>query len=136
MSNAYRQAASAYSAGAALASDPSRVMWLLHDGIGRDIGSAKLAYERGDLQQCCRHLEHANKILAGLLTHLRFETAGAAGLALSAAYFSAARRLARVLFDANVAETLQECATLFQTLRDARSLSETSAIDATTLISA
>lgn len=133
MSNAYRQAASAYSAGAALASEPSQVMWLLHDGIVRDLRSAKLAYEKNELQQCCRDVAHANRIIAGLLTHLRFDAAGQAGAALRSAYFSAVRRLSRVMFDANVADTLQECATLFQTLRDARGELETSATSANSL---
>lgn len=120
MTSAYRQAASAYGAGAALASEPRQVMWLLHDGVLRDLSAAKIAYEQNQLHQCCRHVAHANRIIAGLLTHLHFEAAGAAGGVLRNAYFSVSRALARVMFDANVTDTLQSCVTMFQMLRDAR----------------
>lgn len=113
-----QRALSAYRVGANLAAAPQQVLYLLHDEAARALNSAKFAYQQNALDQTCRHLERAQRIIGGLLGHLRFEDAGTEGLRLKMLYLRLTRHLLRVFSDSDVAENLSDCAVVLQALRD------------------
>ena len=113
-----RQAMSAYQAGARLASDPRQSLFLLHDGAARALNAAIFAYEQNALDQTCLQVARAHRILCGLLTHLNFDGAGAAGAQLRALYLRLAQRIVCVMSDSDVPGSLRSCADILQILRD------------------
>ena len=98
---------SAYRASQKLDLSPASVLAAVHEELYRTVQAANSAYERRALDQMCRELEGAAKILHGLRAALDFSAAGEDGRRLDAHYLRILLLLNRCLHFSDVSGVLQ-----------------------------
>lgn len=95
--NPYATAAMAYGVRQEANMSGFEVTAKLYEGMIKFVGQAKLAHEKGRLDDMCTYIGKTNKILMALQGNLNFDDGGAASVYLNDLYMEVFKRLTFVL---------------------------------------